>query len=281
MTFVPASQPSEPPSPEAWCFAFVQRELLLPDAESQVAYRSGVRHVARLVRQPLVEAAAPMVIDSEASYLITGGLGALGLQVAHSLVTAGARHLVLTGRSGAQGKEASVRLLEQAGARVHVYALDVADPVAVTAMLETIRTSLPPLRGIVHAAGVLDDATLVHQSSARLQRVMAPKVAGTWNLHRATAGLPLDAFVDLARAAVDDVAALGPASALTGPAARGDWATLDRHLSSIDASEHAGYSAGVGLALELAAVSAVPPMLEEPVDDVPEVRSPPAASLVG
>jgi predicted short-subunit dehydrogenase-like oxidoreductase (DUF2520 family) len=97
----------------------------------------------------------------------------------------------------------------------------------------------------------------------------------------ATAGLPLDAFVDLARAAVDDVAALGPASALTGPAARGDWATLDRHLASIDPSEHSGYSAGVGLALELSAGALVPPMVEEPVDDVPEVRSPPAASLVG
>ena len=170
-------------------------ELLLPDAESQVAYRRGVRHVARLVRQPLVDEIVPLVIDSNASYLITGGLGALGLQVAHGLVEAGARHLVLTGRSGAQGKEASVRMLEQAGARVHVYALDVADPVAVTALVETIRTTLPPLRGIVHAAGVLDDATLIHQSSARLQRVMAPKVAGSWNLHCATAGLPLDFFV--------------------------------------------------------------------------------------
>ena len=97
----------------------------------------------------------------------------------------------------------------------------------------------------------------------------------------ATAGLPLGAFVDLARAAVDDVAMLGPASALTGPAARGDWATLDRHLASIDPSEHAGYSAGVGLALELSTASVLPPVIEDPVDDVPEVRNPPAASLVG
>jgi len=97
----------------------------------------------------------------------------------------------------------------------------------------------------------------------------------------ATAGLPLDAFVDLARSAVDDVAALGPSSALTGPAARGDWATLDRHLAAIDPSEHAGYSAGVGLALELSTASPVPPVMEDPVDDVPEVRNPPAASLVG
>jgi predicted short-subunit dehydrogenase-like oxidoreductase (DUF2520 family) len=97
----------------------------------------------------------------------------------------------------------------------------------------------------------------------------------------ASAGLPLDAFLDLARAAVDDVAALGPRSALTGPAARGDWTTLERHLGALDPSEHAGYRAGVGLAIDLTTAGVAPSVLEEPVDDVPEVRSPPAASLVG
>jgi|SRR6185437_7581158 len=68
----------------------------------------------------------------------------------------------------------------------------------------------------------------------------------------ATAGLPLDAFLDLTRAAVDDVARLGPRQALTGPAARGDWSTLARHIDAIPAEERAGYRAGVGLALQLA-----------------------------
>ncbi|HVX23065.1 MAG TPA: DUF2520 domain-containing protein [Acidimicrobiales bacterium] len=68
----------------------------------------------------------------------------------------------------------------------------------------------------------------------------------------ATAGLPLDAFLDLTRAAVDDVARLGPRRALTGPAARGDWATLARHLDALPPEERAGYNAGVGLALQLA-----------------------------
>jgi predicted short-subunit dehydrogenase-like oxidoreductase (DUF2520 family) len=65
-------------------------------------------------------------------------------------------------------------------------------------------------------------------------------------------GLPVSAFVELTRAAVDDVAALGPAAALTGPAARGDWDTIARHLDALDASERAGYGAAVALALELA-----------------------------
>lgn len=95
----------------------------------------------------------------------------------------------------------------------------------------------------------------------------------------ASAGLPLDAFLDLTRAAVDDVALLGPRSALTGPAGRGDWATLQRHLDAIDPAEHAGYRAGVGLALELTADDVVVAEAEEPADDMPEVRTPPVPSL--
>jgi len=97
----------------------------------------------------------------------------------------------------------------------------------------------------------------------------------------ASAGLPVSAFLDLARAAVDDVAELGPHNALTGPAARGDWATLERHLDAIDPAERASYRAGVGLALELSASGAIEATLEDPVDDVPEVRAPALHSLVG
>lgn len=74
----------------------------------------------------------------------------------------------------------------------------------------------------------------------------------------ASIGLPVDAFVGLSRAALDDVAALGPSAALTGPAARGDWATIARHLDALDPAERAGYGAGVALALELAAGGASP-----------------------
>ena len=72
----------------------------------------------------------------------------------------------------------------------------------------------------------------------------------------ATVGLPVDAFLGLTRAALDDVAALGPRAALTGPASRGDWATIARHLEALDPAERAGYGAGVALALELAGARA-------------------------
>jgi len=95
-----------------------------------------------------------------------------------------------------------------------------------------------------------------------------------------SAGLPLDAFLALTRAAVDDVEHFGPERALTGPASRGDWSTLDRHLEALDPAERASYRAGVGMALEL--LTGKSPSLghDEPVDDVPEVRSASGASLV-
>lgn len=99
----------------------------------------------------------------------------------------------------------------------------------------------------------------------------------------ATAGLPLDAFLDLSRAALDDVARLGPPAALTGPASRGDWATLARHNAALAPDERPGYNAGAALAVKLAdaargAVGPGGPPADE-VDDVPEVRSP--VDLVG
>jgi malonyl CoA-acyl carrier protein transacylase len=165
-------------------------ELSASDVEPQVAYRDGARHVARLVRAKAAKA-APVHLDPEANYLITGGLGALGLQVADRLVRAGARHLALTGRSGAKGKEAAIGALERSGVTVRVFTADVADAAAVESMLR----ELPRLRGVVHAAGVLDDGALLNQSVERFEKVLAPKVAGAWNLHRLTKKLPLDFFV--------------------------------------------------------------------------------------
>ena len=67
----------------------------------------------------------------------------------------------------------------------------------------------------------------------------------------AAAGVPLEAYLDLVRATLDNVAELGPAAALTGPVARGDWATVDRHLAALDPSEHEAYGAMVALARRL------------------------------
>ncbi|MCE7984893.1 MAG: SDR family NAD(P)-dependent oxidoreductase [Caldilinea sp. CFX5] len=164
--------------------------------EDQIAWRRGARFVARLTAaQPLATTGQEPSLEAEASYLITGGLGALGLQVAHALVDQGARHLVLSGRSGAQGKAAALQELEGRGVRVLVTQADVAVAADVTRMLAEIDATCPPLRGIIHAAGVLDDGVLRQQNAERFAKVLAPKVAGAWQLHTQTMDRPLAFFV--------------------------------------------------------------------------------------
>jgi acyl transferase domain-containing protein/thioesterase domain-containing protein/acyl carrier protein len=131
-----------------------------------------------------------------ASYLITGGLGALGLQVAEFLAEQGAGHLVLLGRRAPSGEAAEkIAAIEAKGAKVAAIAGDVADRASLDAALRQIPGNFPPLRGVVHAAGVLADGVMFDMDLARLDKAMTPKVAGAWNLHAATANQPLDFFV--------------------------------------------------------------------------------------
>jgi acyl transferase domain-containing protein/acyl carrier protein/protein-L-isoaspartate O-methyltransferase len=159
-------------------------------AEPHVSFRNGRRYVPRLVRARASRNAAPLRTDG--SWLITGGLGALGLHIAGHLVERGIRNLVLMGRS-APTPNASRKIAEweQTGARIIVSQTDVANEADLRELLQTI----PSLRGIVHAAGILDDGVLLQQSWERFERVMAPKVEGAWNLHRLTRDLPLDHFI--------------------------------------------------------------------------------------
>ena len=138
---------------------------------------------------------APVFRD-DATYLITGGLGMIGLRTARWLVEReGVRSLVLTGRSGAHGAAADVvEHLRHRGARVQVVAADVGQEADVRRLIEGLR-GLPPLRGVIHAAGVLDNAVVGQMDWERFERVAQPKVAGAWLLHRHTLGLELDFFV--------------------------------------------------------------------------------------
>ena len=158
--------------------------------ETRVAWRDGHRHVARL--SPL---AAPLGEDvrirSDATYLVTGGAGGLGLQIAQWLAERGARHLVLVGRRGATGAAAEVvSALAATGCQVIVASGNVADRPFIDSLVAQISRDMPPLAGVIHAAGVLDDGVLLQQNAARLATVMQPKVAGAWNLHRATSRTP-------------------------------------------------------------------------------------------
>jgi predicted short-subunit dehydrogenase-like oxidoreductase (DUF2520 family) len=98
-----------------------------------------------------------------------------------------------------------------------------------------------------------DDDRAAYHAAACIAANHVVALLGQVQRIAATVGLPVDAFLGLTRAALDDVAALGPRAALTGPASRGDWATIARHLEALDPAERAGYGAGVALALELAA----------------------------
>jgi acyl transferase domain-containing protein/cyclopropane fatty-acyl-phospholipid synthase-like methyltransferase len=173
-------------------------ELRAPSLEDRIALRGGVRHAERLVRLPLPPRAAPPPcrIRAEATYLVTGGFGDLGRLVAERLVARGARHLVLVGRRppDALARETIARL-EADGTRVLAAPADVADAASLAAVVEDVVRSWPPLRGVVHAAGTLDDGILLQLDAERLRRVMAPKVRGAWWLHELTRGLALDFFV--------------------------------------------------------------------------------------
>ncbi|MEO1297773.1 MAG: alpha/beta fold hydrolase, partial [Cyanobacteria bacterium J06636_16] len=172
-------------------------------AEDRVAFRQGQRWGARLCPLPSPETnSAPVTIQSDGTYLITGGLGALGLQVAKSLVRQGAKTLVLLSRRGERPEHlAALTPLRQAGVTVQVEAVDVAVVEEVTDLIQDIQAALPPLRGIIHAAGTLADGLLASQTWMQYQTVLRPKVEGAWNLHQATQNIKLDFFVLFSSAA--------------------------------------------------------------------------------
>ena len=182
------------------------RELLGPDGEDQVAWRGGRRFVARLARVASPRSADPLPISPDGSYLVTGGLGALGLHVARRLAQRGAGHLVLTSRSGLPERKGwdeeqpeavrerieAVRELEALGARVTLAPADVADASEMAALLESLAY---PIRGVVHAAGVQTVQLLRDVDEASLRPALEAKVAGSWILHRLLADGPPDFFV--------------------------------------------------------------------------------------
>ncbi|MDE5095416.1 MAG: type I polyketide synthase [Trichodesmium sp. St11_bin5] len=163
--------------------------------ENQIRYCQGKRQVARLT-QPRLDTDAKLAIQTEASYLITGGLGALGLEVAQLLVQQGVKSIALVGRnSPSETAQESIQELEAAGTQVSVFLGDVSVEKDMVNIFQKIQTSLPPLKGVIHAAGVLDDGFIQQMTWQQFTKVTAPKVTGTWNLHKLTKDIPLDFFV--------------------------------------------------------------------------------------
>jgi len=179
--------------------AALYEELRASDTEEYIALRSSRRLAMRIVPHtaPHHDRISPAInISGDATYIITGGLGALGQCVARWMVERGARTLVLAGRSASAADAAElIAWAATYGARMIPYRADVSQFSEVEGMISGIAATLPPLRGVIHAAGVLDDGVLAEQTWERFDRVFAPKVLGSWNLHTATAAVALDFFV--------------------------------------------------------------------------------------
>lgn len=172
------------------------RVFSLDDAIAAFRHMATARHIGKVVLVPgRLGERSPLRIREDATYLVTGGLGGLGLAVASWLAQSGARHIVLVGRRGALPEHRQLlQRIEAHGARVESVACDVGDASDVRRLSREVLAELPPLRGIVHAAGVLGDAPLATQSEQGFDAVARPKVDGAWNLHRLVGRRSLDFF---------------------------------------------------------------------------------------
>ncbi|MBX9255496.1 SDR family NAD(P)-dependent oxidoreductase [Desmonostoc muscorum CCALA 125] len=198
---------------------------------SAFRYMAQAKHIGKIVislQQPDVKVvpSSPETVTfrPDGTYLITGGLGGFGLAVAQWLVKGGARHLVLMGRSGADSSAAkeAVTTLESAGVRVLVAKADVSREEEVKSVLANMSQSMPPLRGIIHAAMVLDDALLLDLNQERLAKAIAPKAMGAWNLHTHTLDVPLDLFVSFSSF-----------SSIIGNAGQGNYVAANTFLDAL------------------------------------------------
>lgn len=166
------------------------------ERESQLAVRRNQRYVARLKPYTMRESSNRQpIFHDDCTYLITGGLGELGLLLAQWMIDAGVRHLLLISRNppGESALE-QITALKEKGAQVVIAAADISDASQLSRALGGLQ-SLPPLRGIVHAAGIVNANTLTKQEWVNVEQVMAAKVIGSWNLHEQTKDMSLDFFV--------------------------------------------------------------------------------------
>ena len=167
-----------------------------PVAEAGRAMKcmQGARHIGKLVftNSPLARGG----LRDDRSYLVTGGLGGIGIAVAGWLADRGAGAIVLNGRRPPEPEvEEAIEALRRQGASVQVELADVTDAAALDAMLERVDADLLPLAGVIHSVGVLADATIGNQTWETFETVLWPKMLGAWHLHRATADRDLDMFV--------------------------------------------------------------------------------------
>ena len=172
------------------------RSWPLSDAASAFRTMAQARHTGKLV---VVHATAPAefsALRKDRTYLVTGGLGALGLATAQWMAKRGAGRIVLAGRNApGESARAAIAVMRAAGTTIVVEAVDIADQGQVAALFRRLSDGGAPLRGIIHAAGLLDDGVVLEQTWQRVAHVLAPKVTGGSLLARLVRDVPLDFFV--------------------------------------------------------------------------------------
>lgn len=180
-------------------FAHLARRIATePAAEPglELAYR-GTRRLRRAIQpMALPPDPRPLPIDPDGCYLIVGGMTGIGYEAAKCLAAITGVKLILTGRRPlTEVRAAQLRELTDLGAIAQYRAVDVADPVAMAGLIQEIQQTWGPLRGVIHSALVLQDASLRTMTPAALQAALAPKVAGSWLLVELTRQQPLDFLI--------------------------------------------------------------------------------------
>ena len=177
--------------------AALARELRHPCGDDQLVMRAGAMYGARLrMWKPAQDAPESAALSADGTYLITGGTSGIGLELARWMVDRGVRHLVLASRSGGSDEaRAVIDDMRARGAEVAIERVDIGDRESVAAMMERIDANMPPLRGLMHSAVVVDDGILLHLDADRFRPVLASKMEGAWLLHEHTRTRSLDFFV--------------------------------------------------------------------------------------
>lgn len=234
----------------------------LSDAQQAFRYMAQGLHTGKVV---ITQHSFPRP-RADGVYVVTGGLTGLGLATGQWLASNGAGGLALLGRREPSAEAmAAIQEIERGGTRVRVSRTDVSDPVALAGLLGELRAAMGPIRGIFHAAGIVDDALLSNQTPERIARVLAPKARGGWALHTLTQSDPLDFFVLYSSASallgspgqsnyaaangfLDGLAALRQARGLPGLAINwGSWAEIG--MAAGVSSDHHRRWAAMGLKL--------------------------------
>lgn len=197
-------------------------------------YMAQAKHIGKVVismqsENVPVEMGIGSIVRSDGSYLISGGLGGLGLAVAKWLAECGAGQIILTGRNTPSSLvRAAINEIEAMGTAVWVAQGDMAQPETVREMIEQVQGNMRPLRGVIHAAGILDDSSILQMTPEQFRRVVSPKMDGAWNLHTYTADCPLDFFV-----------AYSSVTAILGMQGQGNYAAGNAFLDALMHYRHA------------------------------------------